>query len=76
MLITGLNIFINTQGRTLIGMVSVTLGAVVNIVLDAIFIFGMDMGVAGAAWGTVIGQVVSAVWIIVFLSSGHSIIRM
>lgn len=75
MLITGLNIFINTQGKTLIGMVSVALGAVVNIVLDAVFILGMDMGVAGAAWATVIGQMASAVWIIGFLSSGRSAIR-
>lgn len=75
MLITGLNIFINTQGKTMIGMVSVMLGAVVNIILDAVFILGMDMGVAGAAWATVIGQAASAVWVIGFLVSGRSAIR-
>ena len=75
MLITGLNTFINTQGKTFIGMVSVIIGAVINIVLDAVFVLVLDMGVAGAAWATVIGQIVSAVWVVGFLVSGHSAIR-
>lgn len=75
MLTTGLNIFINTQGKTSFGMMSVVLGAVINIVLDATFILGLDMGVAGAAWATVIGQVVSGIWVVGFLCSGHSSIR-
>ena len=75
MLITGLNTFINTQGKTFIGMVSVIIGAVINIVLDAVFVLVLDMGVAGAAWATVIGQIVSAVWVVGFLASGHSTIR-
>lgn len=75
MLITGMNIFINTQGKTMVGMISVIIGAVINIVLDAVFILGLNMGVAGAAWATVIGQVVSAVWVIGYLSSSHSLIR-
>lgn len=75
MLITGMNIFINAQGKTLIGMVSVVIGAAVNLVLDAVFILGLDMGVSGAAWATVIGQVVSAVWVIGFLCFPCSAIR-
>lgn len=75
MLITGMNIFINTQGKTLIGMVSVIIGAVINLVLDAVFILGLNMGVAGAAWATVIGQAVSAVWVIGYLISPCSAIR-
>ena len=75
MLIIGLNTFINTQGRTFIGMVSVIIGAFINIVLDAVFVLALDMGVAGAAWATVIGQTISAVWVVGFLSSGHSAIR-
>ena len=75
MLITGMNIFINTQGKTLVGMISVMIGAVINLVLDAVFILGLNMGVAGAAWATVIGQVISAVWVIGYLASSHSLIR-
>ena len=69
MLITGMNVFINTQGKTFIGMISVIIGAVINIVLDAVFILVMDMGVAGAAWATVIGQAVSAAWVVGYLIS-------
>ncbi len=75
MLTTGLNSFINTQGKTLIGMMSILIGAVVNIILDAVFILGMNMGVAGAAWATVIGQVLSALWVVGFLFSKKSSIR-
>lgn len=75
MLITGMNIFINTQGKTLIGMISVVIGAVINLALDAVFILGLNMGVAGAAWATVIGQAVSAMWVIGFLVSPRSAIR-
>ena len=75
MLIIGLNVFINAQGRTFIGMVSVVIGAFINVVLDAIFVLALDMGVAGAAWATVIGQIVSAAWVIGFLASRHSAIR-
>lgn len=75
MLITGLNTFINTQGKTFIGMVSVIIGAVINIVLDAVFVLILDMGVAGAAWATVIGQIVSSIWVVGFLASEHSTIR-
>lgn len=74
-LTTGLNAFINTQGKTLMGMMSILLGAVVNIVLDAVFILGLRMGVAGAALATVIGQAASCVWVVGFLLSRKSTIR-
>ncbi len=67
MITTGMNGYINAQGFPHIGMLSVVLGAVTNIVLDPIFIFVFDMGVAGAALATVISQSVSAVWILSFL---------
>ena len=67
MLSTGLNGYINAQGFPKVGMCSIVIGAVVNIVLDPIFIFGFDMGVAGAAVATVISQACSAVWILLFL---------
>ncbi len=75
MLVTGLNMFINTQGKTVLGMVSVLIGALINIILDAFFIVGMDMGVTGAALATVIGQVVSALWVVGYLFSKKSAIR-
>ena len=56
----GMNPFINAQGFGKVGMMTVGLGAVVNIVLDPVFIFGLDMGVAGAAVATVIGQISGA----------------
>lgn len=63
----GLNFFITTQGFSTVSMATVLLGAVTNIVLDPIFIFGMDMGVQGAALATVIAQGVSAAWVLIFL---------
>ncbi len=67
MLSTGLNGYINAQGFPKIGMCSIVIGAVVNIILDPIFIFVFDMGVAGAAFATVLSQACSAVWILRFL---------
>lgn len=66
---TGLNGYINAQGFPKIGMCSTVIGAVTNIVLDPVFIFAFDMGVAGAALATVISQGVSAVWVLRFLFS-------
>ena len=74
-LTTGLNAFINTQGKTLIGMMSILIGAVVNIVLDAVFIMGLHMGVRGAALATIIGQGISCIWVAGFLLSKKSTIR-
>lgn len=65
----GLNAFINTQGRPGIAMMSTLIGAVLNIILDPIFIFVFDMGVKGAALATVISQACSAAWILRFLFS-------
>ena len=63
-----LNNFITTQGFSTTSMLTVVIGAAVNIVLDPIFIFGLDMGVQGAALATIIAQAVSAVWVICFLT--------
>lgn len=67
MITTGMNGYINAQGFPRIGMFSIIIGAVVNIVLDPVFIFGLHMGVAGAALATIISQAVSAVWVLSFL---------
>lgn len=65
----GLNAFINTQGRPGIAMTSVLVGAAMNIVLDPVFIFGLDMGVKGAALATILSQACSAGWVLRFLFS-------
>lgn len=67
MISTGMNGYINAQGFPKIGMLSVIIGAVCNIILDPIFIFVLDMGVAGAALATVLSQTVSAIWVVRFL---------
>lgn len=67
MLSIGLNGYINAQGFPRIGMLSVIIGAVTNIILDPIFIFLFDMGIRGAALATVISQGVSALWVLRFL---------
>lgn len=71
---TGLNSYINAQGFPKIGMFSVIIGAVINIVLDPIFIFVFDMGVAGAALATIISQAVSAAWVLRFLFGKQAIL--
>ena len=68
----GLNSFIISQGQSGVAMATVLLGAVANIILDPILIFGLDMGVEGAAWATVISQALSAVWTVGFLVSKKS----
>ncbi len=72
----GMNAFITAQGFTKISMVSVVIGAVANIIFDPIFIYGLDMGVKGAALATVISQALSCVWVIGFLSSDKSILKL
>lgn len=72
----GMNPFINAQGRPGIAMCSVLIGAVLNIILDPLFIFVLDMGVSGAALATVISQACSAVWIISFLLSSRASLRL
>lgn len=71
----GLNTFISGQGNAKIAMLSVLIGAIINIVLDPIFIFVFQMGVRGAALATIISQAVSAIWVIKFLTSEKSVIR-
>lgn len=68
LIVMGLNPFITTQGFAKVSMLTTVIGAVINIILDPIFIFLFDMGVKGAAWATVISQGVSAAWILKFLS--------
>lgn len=69
----GMNSFINSQGFGKVGMLTVVLGAAANIVLDPIFIFVFGMGIRGAALATVLSQMLSSVWILRFLCSGHAI---
>lgn len=71
----GLNSFINAQGFAKIGMMTVTIGAVINIILDPILIFGAGMGVEGAALATIISQMVSAVWTFKFLTGEKTILK-
>ncbi len=72
----GMNSFINSQGFGTIGMMTVLMGAVVNIILDPIFIFTLDMGVRGAAFATVIAQFISAVWTVRFLTGKKAILKL
>ena len=72
----GLNAFINAQGFAKIGMLTVVIGAICNIILDPIFIFLLNMGVRGAALATIISQGVSCVWILKFLMGNKSTLRL
>lgn len=72
----GMNQFIICQGFARIGMISVALGAVTNIVLDPVFIFVFDMGVAGAAFATVLSQFASAVFVLRFLRGNRVLLRL
>ena len=74
MITSGMNGYINAQGFPRIGMCSVIIGAVVNIILDPVFIFVFDMGVAGAALATIISQMLSAVWVLYFLFGKQAVI--
>ena len=75
MIATGMNPFINAQGFPLVGMVTVTIGALCNILLDPLFIFGFGMGVQGAAIATVISQALSALFVIRFLTGRTTLLR-
>ena len=74
MITTGMNGYINAQGFPKVGMLSIIIGAVTNIVLDPVFIFGFDMGVRGAALATIISQMISAVWVLRFLFGKNALI--
>lgn len=76
MISTGLNGYINAQGFPKIGMLSTVLGAAANIVLDPIFIFSFDMGVAGAALATILSQAISAAWVLRFLTGKQVEVRL
>ena len=71
----GMNAFITAQGFTKISMLSVVIGAVSNILLDPLLIYGLGMGVRGAALATILSQALSCVWVITFLLSRRSILR-
>ncbi len=71
----GLNPFIVCQGKAKTAMVSILIGALINIILDPIFIFYLDFGVSGAAVATIISQFISSIWILCFLLSKNSVIR-
>lgn len=75
MLTLGMNSFINAQGFAKIGMATVVIGAIINIVLDPILIFGFKMGVRGAALATIISQGVSAAWALKFLFGSRTILK-
>ena len=72
----GMNSFINSQGFGRVGMMTVLLGAVTNIILDPVFIFALNMGVQGAALATVISQGLSAAWIVWFLTGKKTILKL
>jgi len=72
----GLNVFITTQGFAKISMLTTVIGAVTNIVLDPILIFGLNMGVKGAAIATVCSQAISAIWILRFLTGKQTILKL
>lgn len=76
MISTGMNGFINAQGFARTGMMTIIIGAALNVVLDPLFIFVLDMGVQGAAIATVISQAVSALWVVRFLTGKHSLLRL
>ncbi len=76
LIVLGMNTFITTQGFAQFSMLTTVIGAIVNIILDPIFIFAFDMGVAGAAIATVISQTVSALWILRFLTGKKTILKL
>ena len=76
LLVMGMNPFITTQGFAKISMMTTVIGAVINIILDPIFIFALGMGVRGAALATVLSQTVGAVWILRFLSGKKTILHL
>ena len=71
----GMNFFITAQGFAKTGMLSVLIGAVANIILDPIFIFGLKMGVRGAALATILSQALSCIWVLSFLFGKKTTLR-
>ena len=71
----GMNAFISTQGFAKISMLSVLIGAIANIILDPIFIFGLDLGVKGAALATIFSQAMSCIWVLHFLTGKTTFLK-
>ena len=76
LIVMGMNPFITTQGFAKISMMTTIIGAIINIILDPIFIFVLDMGVKGAALANVLSQAVGAFWILIFLTGNKTILRL
>lgn len=76
MISLSMNGFINSQGFARTGMFTVLIGAVINIILDPVFIFGLHMGVKGAAIATVISQTASGLWVVLFLTGKRTLLRL
>ena len=76
LIVLGMNPFITTQGFAKISMMTTVIGAVINIILDPVFIFVLGMGVRGAALATVLSQAVGAIWILCFLTGKKTILRL
>lgn len=76
LIVMGMNPFITTQGFAKISMMTTIIGAIINIILDPIFIFVLGMGVRGAALATVLSQAVGALWILRFLTGKQTILRL
>lgn len=72
----GMNAFITAQGFTRMGMYTVLIGAICNIILDPLFIFVFDMGVRGAAVATILSQEISCVWVLLFLRGKKTVLRL
>ncbi len=76
LIVLGMNLFITTQGFSKISMMTTLIGAVINVILDPIFIFVFDMGVRGAAIATVLSQAVGAIWVLRFLTGEKTILKL
>ncbi len=76
LIVMGMNTFITTQGFAKISMLTTVLGAGINIILDPILMFGLKLGVKGAAIATVLSQIISAVWILRFLTGKQTILKL
>ncbi|MCG8483370.1 MAG: MATE family efflux transporter [Clostridia bacterium] len=71
----GINRFIGAEGNAVMAMMTMLIGAIVNIILDAIFIMGMGMGVQGAALGTIIAQLIASIWVLAYFLRGKSLLK-
>ena len=76
LIVMGMNLFVTTQGFAKISMMTTVIGAVINLILDPIFIFWLDMGVKGAALATVLSQAVGSLWILRFLTGKKTILKL